>query len=89
MELTQLKSLVKSEVESQLATTFINKIDAISLEPDEILILSLKGPFTQEHYVHINQVLKDRFGKRAIAIGSDKDYNIEIFKGKWKNDENS
>ena len=86
MDLNKIKELIKEEVTSQISKCFVTKIKQLDLEKDEFLILKLEGPFTEQEYTEINLGLKDLFGKKAIAIGSDKEYNIEIVKGKLKNE---
>ena len=85
MELEEIKKLIKEEVSNQIHLSFCDKISLMDVDSNEFLIVKLQGPFNAAQYHQLEQILHERFGDRALVMGSDKNYNIEITKGKIKN----
>ena len=91
MELTKLKELIKEEVQKQIGQIQIQRIKDLELADDELLVFKLSGEFTDEQFKLFHQVLHERYGTRALAIGHDKDknYNIEILTARWNDGKDS
>jgi hypothetical protein len=86
MEKEALRQLIREELNKLILEDFPIKLSKITLEPNEFLIVKVEGELDNTFYKNTQAVLAEYFGKRALVMGSTKQYHIEIVKGVTKND---